>query len=392
MKKLLSLLLGAVLLTSLVACGGGETSSSESATVIQPASSSEPEPEPLRQAYLTGLEQTADYPTGQRICAVMVSNIADSRPTSGLSQAKIVYEMKVEGGITRFMAVFEDYKTMPRVGPVRSARDQFLQMLIPSLGLYVHDGPNQNQPANWMLRDYDYDDYDLQPDYEGGLTWRDSARKSAGFKTEYTEYTDGEHITEAIERKEKDASRTYNSPIFDFVSYEEPAPELADGTAAEVGIIHSNSYRTVFDFNTTSGRYDMSMFNSSSGVRAVEKAVDENTGEQLAFDNVLVLFAPMTLYSNSPLVKVDYGNMGIGYYFNGGRYETIRWSKGGPDAPLRLWVNDTTETSLKVNPGTSYIAVVDDTELEAFYNNMVAGTSAENAGQGEVSSGAEEAD
>src|SRR5699024_11788210 len=59
--------------------------------------------------------------------AVMVNNIVRARPQRGLSAAQMLFEIKVEGGITRFMALFNDYNDIQEIGPVRSGRDQFFQ-------------------------------------------------------------------------------------------------------------------------------------------------------------------------------------------------------------------------------------------------------------------------
>lgn len=69
---------------------------------------------PYEANVLTGEPKGADYPEGQRITAVMVNNIVAARPQRGLSKADILFEIKVEGGITRFMPVFTDYKTSVR--------------------------------------------------------------------------------------------------------------------------------------------------------------------------------------------------------------------------------------------------------------------------------------
>lgn len=76
---------------------------------------------------------------------VMVNNIANSerqnaRPQRGIGSADLLIESKVEGGITRLCAVFRDADTIPEVGPLRSGRDQFLQLLMPHQALYYHDG------------------------------------------------------------------------------------------------------------------------------------------------------------------------------------------------------------------------------------------------------------
>jgi hypothetical protein len=73
-----------------------------------------PEPCPLTS------EETAEVPDRPPL-AVKVENLADARPQAGLNDADIVYEQPVEGGITRFMAVYHCTDTN-RIGPIRSAR------------------------------------------------------------------------------------------------------------------------------------------------------------------------------------------------------------------------------------------------------------------------------
>ena len=80
-----------------------------------------------------------------RVVGVMVNNISNTarqnaRPQRGLGSADLLIESKVEGGITRFCAVYHDADAIPEVGPLRSGRDQFLQLLMPYQALYYHDG------------------------------------------------------------------------------------------------------------------------------------------------------------------------------------------------------------------------------------------------------------
>jgi hypothetical protein len=62
------------------------------------------------------------------VLAVKIDNIVNARPQTGLRQADIVYVLPVEGGLSRFLAVFSS-RFPPVVGPVRSARDDDLQLL-----------------------------------------------------------------------------------------------------------------------------------------------------------------------------------------------------------------------------------------------------------------------
>src|SRR5215831_2268018 len=63
-----------------------------------------------------------------RVLAVKIDNIVHARPQTGLDHADIVYVLPVEGGLSRFLAIFSSGYP-PVVGPVRSAREDDLELL-----------------------------------------------------------------------------------------------------------------------------------------------------------------------------------------------------------------------------------------------------------------------
>ena len=63
-----------------------------------------------------------------RVLAVKIDNIVQARPQTGLQSADLIYVIPVEGGLTRFMAVYSSH-IPPVVGPVRSARQSDLDIL-----------------------------------------------------------------------------------------------------------------------------------------------------------------------------------------------------------------------------------------------------------------------
>ncbi len=76
-----------------------------------------------------------------QVVGVMIDNHPDAHPESGISKAKIVYEAPVEGGLTRYLAIFDSKQIVDEVGPVRSARAYFLDWLQEyGNGLYLHSG------------------------------------------------------------------------------------------------------------------------------------------------------------------------------------------------------------------------------------------------------------
>ena len=116
------------------------SSASSAAAAGEAAASSAASSEAASSAFSLLPAYDADPLTGEarkstgRMVGVMVNNIANSekqnaRPQRGIGSADLLIESKVEGGITRLCAVFRDADTIPEVGPLRSGRDQFLQLL-----------------------------------------------------------------------------------------------------------------------------------------------------------------------------------------------------------------------------------------------------------------------
>lgn len=89
----------------------------------------------------------------QRPLAVMVENHPDARPQSGLADADLVYETLAEGGITRFMAVYQT-KTVANIGPIRSARTYFADLANELGAVYAHVGGNSDVLANLKAGQY----------------------------------------------------------------------------------------------------------------------------------------------------------------------------------------------------------------------------------------------
>ena len=112
-------ILAALVAGVLLALRGGGTAKLASAT---------PSPSPTHRQQLRSPFTGEPVPALNRVLAVKIDNIVYARPQTGLTHANIVYLLPVEGGLSRFMAIFSsDY---PRIiGPVRSAREDDLELL-----------------------------------------------------------------------------------------------------------------------------------------------------------------------------------------------------------------------------------------------------------------------
>ena len=362
MKKLLSVFLAALMIASVfTGCVPAPEGSEDTPPEIV-----EPTPPPYTPNPWTGEKMSEDFDTDMRAIAVMINNVSACRPQRGLTQANILYESKVEGGITRFMAIYEDYTKLDGdIGPVRSGRDQFLQWAMPYFALYCHIGRSGITQTYIDSFDYNYLDIDGQ---KRVFTYR---RNRPGYALEHTAYTNTELLQTAIDKYEYDMERTYTSPVMNFVPYDENGGtrELSGQLVTDISIVHSETYRTYFTYDEETGLYMMSQYNGKKGIR--EETIDENNGQQLGFENVFVAFADISKYpwpGDGPYdpnyQKVDLSYGAVGYYFSNGRVEQIRWFKGGASDVLRF--TDMDENPLIVNCGKSYIGFVDFDEAERF--------------------------
>ena len=187
----------------------GSAASSESTEAAAPDAGAASEA-PAESADSSLPAYNADPLTGEprrsngRMVGVMVNNISNTqrqnaRPQRGLGSADLLIESKVEGGITRFCAVYYDANAIPEVGPLRSGRDQFLQLLMPWQALYYHDG--ESAPCTKFINVYNYSGLNIGgKSYFGTTTHphvahRDSRGRNVAY--EHTEFTSGAEIRQA---------------------------------------------------------------------------------------------------------------------------------------------------------------------------------------------------
>ena len=385
-RKLLVLTALLSLCVLLAACKKSDDTISTPASTATSSAGPEATPEPTLPPYeanvLTGEPKGADYPEGQRITSVMVNNIVAARPQRGLSKADILFEIKVEGGITRFMPVFTDYKTIGEIGPVRSGRDQFFRLILPGQALYIHEG--QSVVMQQYAIDFSYgnlnnnDGANGYRDY-GRVNWAGKSYNNGTLALEHTMYTNSDNIQEYIDNNKVDMNKTYNSTFFNFVDYrlgttrdlstsidsaytDKYGPVVGDGEYVE--IVHSQSYKTRFIYDSASNTYKMQQNYSDGQWRdTVDEAADNKV---LTFPNVIVLYTDIHTYPGHEAKDLQYAEYawgGIGYYCYGGKCEKIYWQKGTPLEALRLYYltedGQCSDTPVEINTGKSYVAVTD---------------------------------
>lgn len=336
-KKITALVLSAALsLTLLAGCSVSEPSqsssesSSEIAAVINP---------------LTGEDGFSESAVGKRPVAVMVSNIKQSLPQWGITDADIVYEAVTEGGITRLMCMFANPDAVPKVGPVRSVREYYPQFSEPFHALFVHFGGSTT--GYEALKEYRIEDIDGMV-FAGSAFLQDKER-SGKVGREHTFYTDTELLKPAIEKKE--FSMTGTCPkAFNFVKPGESAT-LTGGSAEKATVRFSGYTTAVFEYDKTSGKYLKSQYG--------QPHIDANNQKQVAVENVVILYSPTSKIVGTYLTRYDLTG-GSGYYLSKGKMQEISWSKGAYNQMFKL--TDSEGAPVSFNTGKTWVCVVPNGE------------------------------
>lgn len=359
MKKIISILLVLLLALGLVACGGGDDTqinldveADQAAEMSDTYGTVEVTAEKTAYNPLTGLNNMASDRVGMRPYAISVNNIYDCWPQYGISQADILVEMETEGGITRMMALYADIREVPLVGSVRSLRDQFMEAVFPVEPIIVHIGTSIY--ADKAVAEHNF--RTLDGNNLSKAMYFDRDRYASGYAWEHCTFTSGQLIDEQLENARIKPESTSSVSFFNFAE-EGTTVTPTDGAANTVTFKFSSYGDGDFRYDEASGQYLKYQYGGKAQVDA------GNNDKQLAFDNVVILFADIEdIEGTNGLVHVNYQNGGEGYYFSQGQYQKITWEKEDYANPFKLYAADGSE--LQVNTGISYLGVVRNTELD----------------------------
>jgi len=286
---------------------------------------------------LTGLQ--VDPSVNKRpVTGVMIENSPDARPQSGLDQAGVVFEAIAEGGITRFLALFQD--TQPNyIGPVRSARPYYIQWALGFDAGYAHVGgsPEALQDIkNWHVRD-------LDQFYNSGAYQRISNR-----------YAPHNVYTSIAQLNQVESSKGYTSSTFTGFARKADNPSKTPN-ASSIDITFSGYYyNTHYDYDATTNSYKR----SEGGAPHMELNKD-GSQTQITPKVVLALIMPYSLESDNH--HSQYGTIGSGpmYAFEDGTVVQGTWSKSA--ATSQFVFTDANGQPLKLNAGQTWISAVADT-------------------------------
>lgn len=283
-------------------------------------------------------EKIEVYNTNKRPIAVMIDNHKDAWPQAGLNDAYAIYEIIVEGGETRMMALFKE-KDVEKIGPVRSSRHYFLDYALENDAIYAHYGWSPKAQT---------DIKSLRVNNLNGITestkvfWRIKQKAAP-----HNVLTSTEKLRELAETKKYRTTTDEKSVL----KYSATEINLENGVAAnKVTIPYSPLHTTSYEYDSETQTY--------TRYARGKKQTDFITSKPIKTKNIIITFAQN--YDLKDVEKKDrqeLKNIGTkkGYYITNGKAIEITCTKDSRKE--KTVYKDMNGNEIKVNDGNTFFNI-----------------------------------
>lgn len=273
---------------------------------------------------------------GKRPFAVVIENSTDARPQSGYPKADVVYETLAEGGITRTLAIFQSQEA-DEIGPVRSAREYFIDWLSEVNAIFSHVGGSAQALSDIAANNIP----DLNQFSFGNFYWRSTSRYAP-----HNVYTTTSKLVDAA----KSAGYSLLSDV-KWYSFKDDLAQKDRPKSQKFSVNFSGPlYLASYEYDPSSNTYARSV----AGV--LQK--DAKSGETIKTKNIIVQFESMQNVVNNGVQGVDMQTIGSGkaLVFQDGKAIVGRWQKTSRNTLTAL--TDENGKEILLNRGQTWIEVV----------------------------------
>ncbi|MCR5670050.1 MAG: DUF3048 domain-containing protein [Butyrivibrio sp.] len=289
-----------------------------------------------------------------RPLAVMYPINKEAQPQYGLSNVAVFYEIMEEGSMSRQMGIVEDWENLERIGNIRSIRDYFVYAALEYDPIIVHYGGPELYVKTILTRD-DVDNLNgvggvMGPDYGAFF------RVPEGSTSEHTAFTDGSHVSSAIEKagfKTEHRDKFEGESHFKFAGYSDP--NTLDGysncwDATEIDM--SGCFpvtKSALKYDPEKEVYYKTLYGN--------KQIDALTNEQLSFSNIVIQRAYNEVRDdNGYLAYQMHDTTRSGYFITKGKMIPVTWEKTDDYGPTTFY--DENGEEVVFNTGRTMIFVV----------------------------------
>ena len=278
-----------------------------------------------------------DVNSNKRPIAIMIDNNVGNNAHVGLQDAYLTYEIIVEGGLTRIMAIFKDVNTSV-IGPVRSSRHYFLDYALESDAIYAHYGWSTYAEndiralgvnnINGLYDNGYYRNYNIAAPHNVFTSIEDlyNVAGSKGYSTTSDNYSLLNYTT-------------------DDIAFNDTSDLL---TANNITMTYSNSGVRSYTYDANN-RYYLRYMNNSPHT-------DRDSGLQYHYKNIIIMKVNNHTLDSYGRQDLDTVGNGEGYYITNGYAIPITWNKASRRDKTHYYYKSGNE--LVVADGNTMIQVV----------------------------------
>lgn len=289
---------------------------------------------------LTGMQVAPDL-ASRPVTGIMIENSLDARPQSGIQDAGVVFEAIAEGGITRFMTLYQE--AMPQhVGPVRSLRPYYIDWAAAFDASIAHIGGSPDALAQIRSSGKDLDQF-----FNANSYWRENSRPSP--HNVYTSFAKMDALNQ---------SKGYSTSKFDAWSRKAEQKPTAPSVKGIDTNISSAQYNSHYDYEPATNSY--LRFQGGAPHLATVSA-DKNATTQINPKVVIALEMSYTIVDSSGHSGYNVNSNGTMYVFQDGGITQGAWSKASRSGQFVF--TDSQGQALKLNPGRTWVTAIQAGQL-----------------------------
>lgn len=301
-------------------------------------------PKTVTQTQQTPTEDTPkltifDESSNERPIAVMIDNTIGDAKHAGLQDSYLNYEIPIDGGVTRIMAIFKDTNAT-LVGPIRSSIFYFMDYALENDAIYVH---------------YGQETYEKNNPQQVNINRVDGVQSPAPFRRDSKAVAPHNVFSKLpyIKSYLTEANITQSSDKWQNMNYSAKAVDLTENTdynakaATKITIPYGQENRA-YSYDTANNYY----YRYSNG----KIQYDRKTSQQLHYKNIIIQRTEIGTMQGQNVIEAKTVGNGTGYFVTNGKFLPIKWSKQSREGKTTYTFENGTEITL--NDGNTFVQIV----------------------------------
>ncbi len=333
--KKLSIILGIILI--LLVAGGGVSAyyflnQKDEKPSMATHTDQKPAPEPVKYySTLTGSQVATEATAKQAVTGIMMENSPDARPQSGLKESGVVFEAIAEGGITRFLVLYQEQKPQV-IGPVRSLRMYYVDWVAGFNASVAHVGGSA--AALKEVRNGNYRDIDQF--FNASTYWRATDRYAP-----HNVYTSFEKI-DAL-----NAKKGYTTS--EFTGFSRKESTATTPTVSTINVkISGPLFNSHYAYNAATNSYDRS--------QAGKPHLDREAGQISPRTVIAMKVDQKKVFEDGYREQITAIGSGTAYIFQDGTMQEVTWRK--PSKAKQISFTDGAGADVPLVRGQTWITAV----------------------------------